>query len=66
MNGRRYSDASPPASGTQSESMSTIWRTASRKTSSGSSGMAMRSAELFRRFAFCSGRNAVMLPSAWR
>ena len=66
MNGRRYSDSSPPAAGTQSPSTAISCRSDSRNTSSGSSGMASRRAEVRSRAALASGRNETMEPSAQR
>lgn len=65
MNGRRYSD-SPGFVGTQRLSTAISSRIESRKVSTGSCGMASRSAELRKRIAFASGRNAAIVPSGWR
>ena len=66
MNGRRYSDSSPPAGGTQSLSTAISWRSDSRNTSSGSSGIAIRRAEDRIRAALASARNDTIDPSAQR
>ena len=66
MNGRIYRLCSPAASGTQRASAMTSWRTASRKSSTGSSGSIMRAAEDCRRAALRSGRKSQIDPSACR
>ena len=65
MNGRRYNDSSSSL-GTQSRSMSTSARIDSTNSSSGSSGIAIRRAERWKRAAFASGRNVAIVPSGWR
>ena len=66
MNGRRYSDSSPPAGGTHDSSTAISCRSDSRNTSSGSSGMASRRADDRSRAALASGRNDTTDPSAHR
>jgi hypothetical protein len=65
MKGRRYR-LCPGAVGTQSRSRSTRVSTASRNSSSGSSGIAIRAAERLKRRAFSSGRKRATAPSGWR
>lgn len=65
MNGRRYSEASPE-SGTQARSCLIRTSQASMKSSTGSSGIAMRRAEAWKRAALASGRNVATEPSGWR
>lgn len=66
MNGRRYSDSSPPAGGTQLSSTAISCRSDSMNNSSGSSGMASRRDEVRSRAALASGRNDTIDPSAQR
>jgi len=66
MNGRRYSDSSPPAAGTQSPSTAISWRNDSMNSSGGNSGMASLRAERPSRAAFASGRNDTIDPSVHR
>lgn len=65
MNGRRYREASPE-SGTQARSCVTSASQASMNRSTGSSGIAMRRAEAWKRSAFASGRKVATVPSGWR
>ena len=62
MNGRRYSEDSPPV-GTQAPSTASSSRSDARNSSSGSRGMPSRTADRFSRAAFCSGRNEASEPS---
>lgn len=66
MKGRRYSDSSPPCAGTQSWSWATSASHASMNVSTGSSGIARRRAERWKRRAFWSGRKVATEPSGWR
>ena len=66
MNGRRYSDASPPAGGTQAPSTAISCRSDSMKTDSGNAGMASRWADVRSRAALASGRNDTIEPSVQR
>lgn len=65
MKGRRYREASPE-SGTQARSCLISASQASMKSSVGSSGMAMRRAEDWKRAALASGRKVATVPSGWR
>ncbi len=65
MNGRRYSEASPPV-GTQSRSMSTRASTDSMNSSVGSSAIARRRAERWNRSALAAARKVAIDPSGWR
>ncbi|SKY90278.1 Uncharacterised protein [Mycobacteroides abscessus subsp. abscessus] len=66
MNGRRYSDSSPPAGGTHALSAASSARSDSMKSSTGRGGIARRSAERCSRSALASGRNAAIEPSGCR
>ncbi|PQM44272.1 hypothetical protein C1Y40_05569 [Mycobacterium talmoniae] len=66
MNGRRYSDSSPPAGGTQAPSTAISCRSDSMNSSSGNSGIASRRAEDRSRAALASGRNDTTDPSVQR
>lgn len=65
MKGRRYRLCSGSV-GTQSRSCWTSSSTALTKASAGSSGIASRRAEAWKRAALASGRKVAIEPSGWR
>ncbi len=64
MNGRRYR-LCPSAAGTQARSRATSSSIARTNASSGSSGIASRTADRLNLAAFACGRKATIRPSGW-